>query len=101
MTDRGIEAGGKVQRFIDSEVLRKNDPYVPLDTGMLRDSGISETQIGSGLVKYKTPYARKKYFENKGRSGGKRGKLWFERMKADHKDDILRGAIKIAGGVSR
>lgn len=24
------------------------------------------------------------------------GKLWFERMKADHKDDILKGAIAIA-----
>ena len=26
------------------------------------------------------------------------GKLWFERMKSDHTDDILRGARKIAGG---
>ncbi len=26
------------------------------------------------------------------------GKLWFERMKSDHADDILRGARKIAGG---
>lgn len=26
------------------------------------------------------------------------GKLWFERMKADHKDDILKGAIAIAMG---
>lgn len=28
------------------------------------------------------------------------GKLWFERMKADHKDDILKGAIAIAMGRS-
>lgn len=26
------------------------------------------------------------------------GKEWFERMKADHKDDILRGAAKVIGG---
>lgn len=26
------------------------------------------------------------------------GKLWFERMKSDHKDKILAGARKIAGG---
>lgn len=26
------------------------------------------------------------------------GKMWFERMKADHKDDILRGAARISGG---
>ena len=28
------------------------------------------------------------------------GKLWFERMKADHKDGILKGAIAIAMGRS-
>lgn len=27
------------------------------------------------------------------------GKLWFERMKADHKDEILQGAAKRAGGI--
>ena len=26
------------------------------------------------------------------------GKLWFERMKADHKEDILKGAMAIAMG---
>ncbi|MEI3029622.1 MAG: hypothetical protein V8T91_04535 [Ruminococcus sp.] len=30
----------KAQKFVDSEVLRKSDPYVPLKTGMLRDSGV-------------------------------------------------------------
>ena len=29
------------------------------------------------------------------------GKLWFERMKADHGDDIREGAAKIAGGVTK
>ena len=28
----------------------------------------------------------------------KAGKLWFERMKSDHKEEILRGAAKLAGG---
>lgn len=28
----------------------------------------------------------------------KAGKMWFERMKADHKDSILRGASQILGG---
>ena len=30
-------------------------------------------------------------------SGGLRGKLWFERMKADHLKEILDGARKKAG----
>jgi hypothetical protein len=27
-----------------------------------------------------------------------RGAYWFERMKANHKEEILKGAAKIAGG---
>lgn len=93
---RGLEVGGKVQKFIDSEVLRLTDPYVPMDTGALKSSGTRATKIGSGEVKYRTPYARRQYFENKG--NGLRGRQWFERSKADNKASILNGALKIAGG---
>lgn len=92
------------QKFIDSEVLRLSDPYIPKDTGMLIRSGTLHTRIGSGKVRYVTPYAANVYYNNRGRGrngmnsagGGKRGRLWFERMKADKKDQILRGAQKIA-----
>lgn len=93
---RGLQSGGLVQQIIDSEILRLCDPYVPFDTGMLKDSGILSTDIGSGVVVYDTPYARRQYYENKG--SGMRGRLWFERMKADHRDDILRTAAQAAGG---
>lgn len=88
----------RVQKIIDSEVLRKCDPYVPMQTGMLKKSGILGTVIGSGVVEYITPYARLQYYGNGGHglegtaSGGKRGKMWFERMKANHKAEILRKA---------
>ncbi|MEE7581836.1 MAG: capsid protein, partial [Oscillospiraceae bacterium] len=36
----------RVQVFIDNEVLRKCDPYVPMDTGMLKKSGILGTVVG-------------------------------------------------------
>lgn len=101
MKYRGLEEKGKVQQFVDSEVLRRTDPYVPFLNGALKESGVRHTVIGGGQVVYKTPYARRQYFENKGGSGGLRGKMWFERMKADHKDDILKGAIKMAGGTVR
>lgn len=93
---RGIQEGGPVQKFIDSEVLRLTDPYVPLDKGDLKESGTKSTRIGSGEVIYRTPYARRQYYENKG--DGLRGKMWFERMKANHKEQILRGALEMAGG---
>lgn len=100
----------KVQVFIDNEVLRKCDPYVPMDTGMLKKSGILGTVVGSGEVIYIAPYARNQYYNNKGT--GKqgttkkndhnykclRGPLWFERMKADHKKEIFEGAKKIVKG---
>lgn len=96
LVKRGLLQGGLVQQVIDSDVLKFCDPYVPFDTGMLKDSGISSTVIGSGTVIYDTPYARRQYYKNRGT--GMRGRLWFERMKADHKEDILRDAAKAAGG---
>jgi hypothetical protein len=91
----------RVQVYVDNKVLRKCDPYVPMDTGTLKKSGILGTVVGSGEVVYNAPYARKQYYTNKGNGNhnksGLRGSYWFERMKNDHKRDILDGARKIAG----
>lgn len=95
LAERGLNPGGRVQKFIDSEVLRRTDPYVPMDTGALKRSGIQHTKVGSGEVIYKTPYARRQYFTNQG--DGLRGSRWFERMKADNKKSILDGAKKMSG----
>ena len=38
------------QEFIDSEVLRRSDPYTPKRTGALIRSGVLGTRIGSGEV---------------------------------------------------
>lgn len=95
LSKRNLQEQGEVQKFIDSEVLRLTDPYVPMDSGELKRSGTKHTKIGSGKVIYKTPYARRQYFNNKGR--GLRGRQWFHRSKVDNKDTILKGAIKKAG----
>lgn len=94
---------GKKQKYVDSEVLRLSDPYTPKRNGKLIESGTSGTVIGSGVVEYTAPYGRKQYYENAGMGidgmnktgGGLRGKEWFERMKADHKKEILKGLKKI------
>lgn len=92
---RGLETGGRVQRFIDSEVIRRMDPYTPFDTGFLKGSSLKiDTKIGSGTIVQKARYARRQYHTNKG--NGLRGRYWFERMKADHRENILRGALEIA-----
>lgn len=89
------------QKYVDSEVLRLSDPYVPMQTGMLRKSGILGTVVGSGTVQYVAPYAKRQYYRKwiiGSRTGPLRGPLWFERMKADHGKQIIAGAKKIGGG---
>jgi hypothetical protein len=89
------------QKFVDSEVLRLSEPFTPLLTGTLIKSGILGTDVGSGLVQWITPYARRQYY--KGRSPGTsdfgplRGRFWFERMKEVHGQQIIKGARKLAG----
>lgn len=124
----------KAQQFIDSECMRLMVPYTPRRNGMLEESVKLGTVIGSGTLRYLSPYARYLYygevygpnipifeggqlvgfFSPKGQKKHptgqqmnydtsrhpQAGKLWFERMKADHADEICEGAAKIAGGVT-
>lgn len=102
---RGIEKGGRVQKYIDSTVVRLCDKYVPFLSGLLKRA--IGTVYGSGYVRYNTVYAKFQYYGNSGggregmKQNGLRGRLWFERMKAAHKDEILNGAAKLAGAKSR
>ncbi len=122
--DARIQAG---QKYIDWQVIRLSEKYLPYDEGILQKSG-RDSIIGSGLVTYNTPYARNMYYgkvmvdpitgaagfmtedgwrSRKGvnkvvsdrdyvyQEGPMRGAFWFERMKADHKDQILKGAAEI------
>jgi len=91
---RGLQPMGRVQKHIDSEVLRLMEPYTPMLSGTLKDSPTLQTKLGSGLIHQRQPYARRQYYENAGK--GLRGKLWFERMKADHKKDIRESALEIS-----
>ena len=89
----------RAQKFLDSEVLRTTSPYVPRRTGALEESGIRGTVPGTGEVVWNAPYADKQYKTLESRSyDPQRGGQWFERSKADHKDEWLRGTKKIAGG---
>jgi hypothetical protein len=100
LRSKGLEEGGRVQQFIDSECLRLSEGKIPKDTGVLIQSGITNTNIGSGEVKWSTPYARRLYFhpEYEFQQSPERGAYWFERMKAQYKDQILDGAKRKAGG---
>lgn len=133
LKERGLEPGGRVQKFVDQEVIRLMAPYTPFLNGELERSATQSTVIGSGEVKQNTPYARYQYYGEifgpnipifeggqlvgfRSPKGQKKhptgrplkyntskhplaGKMWFERMKADHRQDILDGARKVAGEI--
>lgn len=80
------------QNFVDKEFLSYCSKLVPFKTGKLMESGTLGTVIGSGEIKYTVPYAKRQYY--KGRANGQRGRLWGERAKSAHGEDIRRGAGK-------
>lgn len=95
---RGLEPFGRVQKFIDSECLRLSAPKIPKDTGTLIRSGTDNTIIGSGELRYRTPYARRWYYMQAQFQGApERGNYFFERMKQQYEEQILNGAKKLAG----
>ena len=99
LADRGLGPGGKVQCFIDTQVLEQCEPKVPFDQGFLIESGINNTVIGSGEARYRTPYARRWYYMPADfQEAPERGNYWFERMKKEGgKEKILAGAKQLAG----
>ena len=86
--------------FIDTEIIKHSDPYVPFVTGMLKNSAWLASEIGHGKIIYDTPYAEKMYTspELNFQDAPMRGAFWVERMWADRGDEIVTGAAKLAGG---
>lgn len=110
------------QKFVDSECLRLMVPYTPMMNGAMYKSATAGTVIGSGEIKYNSPYARYQYYgklmvsrvtgsawakhgESKVLTNvdlkyskfrhARAGSYWFERMKADRKTQILNAAQRL------
>ena len=98
MSAHQLGLGLGVQKFVDSEVIRLMEPYTPLQDGVLKGAPQAQSSIGSGKIVQQTPYAKRWYYTPANFTGAPmRGTKWFERMKADHRDSILRGAAALAG----
>ena len=115
----GLDPQGDVQKFFTSEVIRASDPYVPTDTGVLKNT----VQNEGDSITYNTPYARYMWYgklmvdpiTHKGaffsetygfwsrpntpkvltdkdlvyHGGGRRGAYWVNRSWIDNKDSII------------
>ena len=52
----------KAQIKLDQQVITDSNYYCPLKIGTLQKSAIINTVLGSGLVIWRTPYARRQYY---------------------------------------
>lgn len=122
LRNHGLQEGGPVQKLVDGECMRYMGDYMPRrQAGELEHMMVLATTIGSGEIDTPGPFAHYLYEgilyvspttgsawakknEIKVPTGKEltyngapmRGKKWFERMKADHKEDILRAAQDMA-----
>lgn len=89
----------KAQKWLDNEVLKDSNPYVPMRTGNLAGSGTRGTKIGSGKVVYNAPYAKSTYYALK-RNFSKAQHpqacaQWFEKSKSAKKKAWVKGVNEI------
>lgn len=82
----------EAQIFFTNEVARLSDPYIPMDTGTLKNS----KYIKKDSITYNTPYARRQYYEHKG--SGLRGREWDKRMLSDRGTELFESVAKKIGG---
>ncbi len=92
---RHLDDNGEAQRFFTHEVRRVADPYVPMQTGMMKNSAI-ET---ANTITYPQPYSKRQYYGN-GSDGSEnlRGRLWIPRMWSDRGKEIVQSVADYVGG---
>ena len=98
LAKRGLQERGRVQKVLDSEIIRKCEPYIPLRDGELIKSGTRNTKLGEGRPTWKTPYARKRFYDKHvgTPTGALRGGFWFQRMWNAHGRAIMNVVIEEA-----
>ena len=77
----------KMQVILDTQVIKDSNYYAPQMDGALINSSLIASQIGSGILMWDTPYARKLYYNpgynfSTDKNPNAQG-LWFEAAKAD------------------
>ena len=81
------------QAALDTQVIKDSNAFCPQAEGTLRDSALLNSRIGSGEVRWATPYARRLYYNPQfnfslDKNPNARGK-WFEEAKARFGRDWL------------
>lgn len=85
ITERFKAKINTAQEKLDAQIIKDSNYYCPLKTGTLQKSAIINTKIGSGLIVWKTPYARSQYygnFDHSKQANPNATAKWFESAKA-------------------
>lgn len=98
---RNLGENGKAQQYFTKQVAAKSEPYIPYDTGRLKDIDV---EIQPKRIIYSAPYARLQFYSNKGMGrngtskGGLRGARWTSRMWNSKGDEIVQLVAQFVGG---
>lgn len=111
MRERGLGGDNRAQVYLASEVKRLCDPYVPMQSGQLKNMAVIASDGSS--VTYIQPYAHYQYYGKvmAGRApkqytgedltysgGGMRGAQWDKRMLADKHNELVNNLERFIGG---
>lgn len=111
LRERGLGGDNRAQVYLASEVKRLCEPYVPMQSGALKNTAVIASD-GSSLT-YVQPYAHYQYAGQvlAGRApkkpngkeltysgGGMRGAQWDKRMMADKSEELVSNLKKFIGG---
>jgi len=113
---RNLNKNGNGQKFLTHEIRRLSDAYVPMDTGILKNTAVEDVN----RIIYVQPYSKRMWYEHRGArnqrirysekdgkkkrivvpggSTGKRGRQWLSRMWADRGDEIVKSVASYCGG---
>lgn len=80
------DGASRAQKKLDAQVIADSNYYCPPKTGTLQRSAIIGSVIGSGTVRWVTPYARRQYygvgFDRSKDPNPNATAKWFEAAKA-------------------
>jgi hypothetical protein len=82
-----------VQGQVDLQVMKDSNLFCPRDVGTLQSSVLIASELGSGVLVWDSPYARRQYYEAPNKSLDKNPKAqmkWFEVAKSLYKKDWVR-----------
>ena len=90
------------QTFLDTQVMKDSDKFVPYRSGTLARSVQTATDPGSGRITWDTPYAHRMYvgdrFHFTKDTHPSAGSRWFEVAKEKRLPVWVDGVQKILGG---